>query len=77
MRSARGPIDVAHRHFVFFGAPGVGKGTFASHVGPILGIPAISTGDIVRHEIKAGTELGKLVKVIEYILFLYHAHHDL
>ena len=49
---------------IFLGAPGVGKGTYASRIGPALGIPHISTGDIFRENIKNGTELGKLVKPI-------------
>ncbi|RLJ05312.1 MAG: adenylate kinase [Candidatus Aenigmatarchaeota archaeon] len=48
--------------FVFLGPPGVGKGTYASRVAPILGIAHISTGDIFREEIKKETELGKKVK---------------
>lgn len=51
------------RKLIFFGAPGVGKGTFASRIGPELGIPAISTGDIIRAEVKAGSDVGKEVKV--------------
>ena len=43
---------------VFLGAPGVGKGTFATRIAPMLGVPAISTGDIIRAEIKAKTPLG-------------------
>ncbi|KAA0159856.1 hypothetical protein FNF27_04069 [Cafeteria roenbergensis] len=50
------------RKLIFFGAPGVGKGTFASRIGPELGIPAISTGDIIRAEVKAGSDVGKEVK---------------
>lgn len=49
-------------NLVFLGAPGVGKGTFANRIAPKLGIPAISTGDIIRAEIKAGTPLGNQVK---------------
>jgi broad-specificity NMP kinase len=61
MATAAGPA----RKLVFFGAPGVGKGTFAGRIAPELGIPAISTGDIIRAEIKAGTDIGKQVKVSE------------
>jgi adenylate kinase len=46
----------------FLGAPGVGKGTFAARVAKKLGIPTISTGDIIRGEIKNGTPLGNEVK---------------
>ena len=51
------------KNWAFFGAPGVGKGTFASKVAPLAGIPTISTGDLVRAEIKAGTALGKEIEV--------------
>ena len=47
---------------VLLGPPGSGKGTYASRLTTILGIPHISTGDIVRDEIKAQTELGKTIK---------------
>ncbi len=50
--------------FVFLGPPGVGKGTYSSRAGPILGIPHISTGDIFRAEVKSGSELGNKVKSI-------------
>jgi predicted ATPase with chaperone activity len=46
-------------HWVFLGAPGVGKGTYASRVAKLLGVPHISAGDLVRDEIKAGTALAK------------------
>lgn len=48
--------------FIFLGAPGVGKGTYASRISPQLGIPQISTGDLVRKEIKQRSELGEKVK---------------
>jgi adenylate kinase len=47
---------------VFLGAPGVGKGTYASRIGPLLGIPQISTGDLVTNEIKNKTPLGEKIK---------------
>ena len=44
------------------GAPGAGKGTQAQRIAEACGIPHISTGDIFRANIKAGTELGKKAK---------------
>ena len=49
---------------LFLGAPGVGKGTFASRVGPALDLPHVSTGDLVRAEIRAGSDLGQEIKAI-------------
>ena len=47
---------------VMLGAPGAGKGTQAQRIAEKYGIPHISTGDIFRSNIKAGTELGKKAK---------------
>ena len=47
---------------VMLGAPGAGKGTQAKRIAAEYGIPHISTGDIFRANIKAGTELGKKAK---------------
>lgn len=44
---------------IFLGAPGAGKGTQAEIVSESFGIPAISTGAIIREAIKTGTEMGK------------------
>lgn len=52
------------KRLLFMGAPGAGKGTYASRIAPMLGIPTISTGDILRDEIKAGTKLGQEVQHI-------------
>lgn len=49
---------------IILGPPGAGKGTQAARVAAAHGIPAISTGDIFRSNIKNGTELGKQVKAI-------------
>ena len=43
---------------IFLGAPGAGKGTQADLVSERLGIPAISTGAIIREAIKNGTKMG-------------------
>jgi adenylate kinase len=43
---------------VIFGPPGSGKGTYASLLKNRLGIPHISTGDLVREEIRKKTNLG-------------------
>jgi adenylate kinase len=50
---------------VLLGPPGSGKGTYASILTKKLNIPHISTGDLVREEIKAGTKLGK--EAAEYV----------
>ena len=47
---------------VMLGAPGAGKGTQAKKIADAYGIPHISTGDIFRANIKAGTPLGKKAK---------------
>ena len=43
---------------IFFGPPGAGKGTQAAMLSEALGIPTVSTGNMIREEIAAGTELG-------------------
>lgn len=47
---------------MFAGPPGAGKGTQAERIALRLGIPHISTGDMLREEIKNGTELGAKAK---------------
>ncbi|EQC28687.1 hypothetical protein SDRG_13562 [Saprolegnia diclina VS20] len=47
---------------MFLGPPGVGKGTYATRIAPKLSIPTISTGDLVRAEIKRDSALGKQIK---------------
>ncbi len=50
---------------IFLGAPGAGKGTQAEIVCEKLGIPAISTGNIIRAALKEQTEMG--IKAKDYI----------
>jgi len=47
---------------LLIGMPGAGKGTQAAQLSVAFGIPAISTGDIFRHNVKNETELGKQAK---------------
>lgn len=49
-------------NIVIFGAPGSGKGTQSEKIVEKFGLNHISTGDVLRGEIKNGTELGKLAK---------------
>jgi adenylate kinase len=49
---------------IILGPPGAGKGTQSSRIAEHLGIPAISTGDIFRANIKDETPLGLQVKEI-------------
>lgn len=49
---------------ILIGAPGAGKGTQAARISAALGIPAISTGDIIRGAIRDKTPLGLEMKAI-------------
>lgn len=49
-------------NLIFLGAPGAGKGTQAEVVSDTLGIPQISTGNMLREAVKNGTEYGLKAK---------------
>ncbi len=51
-------------NLIMMGPPGAGKGTQAELVARAHGIPKISTGDMLREAVQAGTELGRRAKAI-------------
>ena len=53
---------VKMKNIVIFGAPGSGKGTQSEKMIEKYGLGHISTGDVLRDQIKRGTELGKTAK---------------
>jgi adenylate kinase len=54
-----------HAHVVILlGPPGAGKGTQSARLSAALGIPAISTGEILRSECQSGSELGREVEAV-------------
>lgn len=52
------------KYYVLFGPPGAGKGTQAGAIAEKYNLKHISTGELLRAEIAAGTELGKQAKTL-------------
>lgn len=50
--------------WVFLGCPGVGKGTYATRLSSLLGVPHISTGDLVRHQLSSHGPLSAQLAAI-------------
>ena len=50
------------KYYILFGPPGAGKGTHAGAIAQKYNLKHISTGELLRAEIAAGTELGKQAK---------------
>ena len=55
-------------NIVIFGAPGSGKGTQSERIVEKYGLNHISTGEVLRAEIAAGTELGKTAQGIKKMI---------
>ena len=51
--------ELKKKNLIFFGAPGAGKGTFAGALKAVHPVAHISTGDLLRDEIKRDSELGR------------------
>jgi len=63
--AAGAPAETSAVRLLLIGPPGAGKGTQAARLSEAYGIPAISTGDIFRENVKNGTDLG--VKAKEFM----------
>jgi len=53
------PVPHPSRHIIFLGPAGAGKGTQAARLSERLGVPRISTGDMLREALRQGTPLGR------------------
>jgi adenylate kinase len=58
------PPKTMRKHFLIFGPPGAGKGTQAALIIDRFGLRHVSTGDLLRREIAAGTTLGLKAKTL-------------
>ncbi|KAJ4744407.1 adenylate kinase [Rhynchospora pubera] len=56
---SRDALGTRSVQWVFLGCPGVGKGTYASRLSNLIGVPHIATGDLVRDELASSGPLSK------------------
>ncbi|KAJ1298954.1 hypothetical protein BS78_01G493900 [Paspalum vaginatum] len=64
-RLSRRPAAERNVQWVFLGCPGVGKGTYASRLSRLLGVPHIATGDLVRDELAStGPLAAQLAEIV-------------
>jgi len=64
-RMRRRPAAERNVQWVFLGCPGVGKGTYASRLSRLLGVPHIATGDLVRDELAStGPLAAQLAEIV-------------
>jgi len=64
MKSQAKPAAGSRNILMLFGAPGSGKGTVAPKIVEMMGIPQLSTGDMLREAVAAGTEVGLQAKSV-------------
>jgi len=62
--SVRDPQEILRMRIVLLGAPGSGKGTQAARLKAQLGVAHVSTGDLLRAQVAAGTPLGIAAKTV-------------
>jgi len=63
-RGIEGILNGKRNIMILFGPPGSGKGTHAPKIEDKLGTPQLSTGDMLREAVAAGTEVGKKADVV-------------
>lgn len=62
--------------WIFLGCPGVGKGTYASRLCNLLGVPHIATGDLVREELASSGPLSAQVS-FHFVICCYVLFHTI